>query len=130
MGGVQDLPARFSRATTLRESFRGLDESIQLQVAAGAKWRAVVAGPMAGEVRARMESDVAWFMATTSRYRLMAATCDFVIARENQLDLNEPRARMAQEIAFLQSTGVTQDTISPVDQRSFLNHHRALAGIP
>lgn len=77
-----------------------------------------------------MESDVAWFMATASRYRLMAATCDYVVAREKQLDLNEPRARMAKEIGLLQSTGVTQDTISPVDQRSFLNYHRALAGIP
>lgn len=130
VGGVQDLPARFSGVATVRESFRGLDESIQLQVAADAKWRAVLAGPMAAAVRARMESDVAWFMATASRYRLMAATCDYVVARENQLDLSEPRARMAQEISFLQSTGVTQDTISPVDQRSFLNQHRALAGIP
>lgn len=130
MGGVQDLPARFSGLATVRESFRGLDESVQLQVAAGAKWRAVLARPMAADVRARMESDVAWFMATASRYSLMATTCDFVVAREKQLDLNKPRARMAQEIAFLQSTSVTKDTISPVDQRSFLNHHRALAGIP
>lgn len=130
MGGIQDLPAAFSGGTTVRESFRGLDESIQLQNAAGAKWQSVLARPLAADVRARMESDVAWFMATASRYRLMAATCDYVVAREKQLDLNEPRARMAKEIGLLQSTGVTQDTISPVDQRSFLNYHRALAGIP
>jgi Domain of unknown function (DUF4838)/Glycosyl hydrolase family 67 N-terminus len=130
LGGVQDLPAAFSGATTVRESFRGLDESIQLQEIAAAEWQAVLAGALEADIRRRMESDVAWFMATASRYRLMAATCDYVVARENQLDLNEPRARMAREIAFLQSTSVTQDTISPVDQRSFLDHHRALAGIP
>jgi hypothetical protein len=130
IGGVQDLPAAFSGGTTVRESFRGLDESIRLQDAAIARSQSLLSRPLAAEVRARMESDVAWFNATASRYRLMAATCDYVVAREKQLDLGEPRARMAQEIALLQSTAVTQDTISPVDQRSFLNQHRALAGIP
>jgi hypothetical protein len=115
MGGVQDLPARFSGVATIRESFRGLNESIQLQVAASSKWRTVLARPLAAEVRVRMESDVAWFMATASRHSLMAATSDYVVARERQLGLNEPPTRMAQEIAFLQATSVTQDTISPVD---------------
>ena len=85
MGGIQDLPAAFSGVATVRESFRGLDESIHLQEVAGAKWRAVLAGAVARDVRGRMESDVAWFMATASRYRLMAATCDYVMARQNQL---------------------------------------------
>jgi hypothetical protein len=73
-----------------------------------------------------MESDVAWAAATASRYRLMAATCDYVIARFHAADLSEPRSRMEREIAFLESSPVTRDTISPVDQRHFLTYHRLL----
>jgi hypothetical protein len=129
-GGVQDLPGGFSGNVSVRERFRGLDESIRMQEGAAIRWQALLAEPLTAEIRARMEGDVAWFMATASRYRLMAATCDYVLARQNQLDLEEPRTRMAREIAFLEATQVTRDTISPVDQRSFLGLHKALAGIP
>ena len=118
------------QVATVRETFRGLDESIRLQELAASKWEAVLAGVLAEDVRRRMESDVAWFVATASRYRLMAATCDYFLAQEYQLDREEPRSRMKQEIALLETSSVTQDTISRVDQRSFLNLHRTLAGIP
>ncbi len=66
---------------------------------------------------------------TASRYRLMATTTDDMVARQFQLDLVELRVRMEQEIAFLEASTVTDDTVSPVDQRRFLNFPRTVAAI-
>jgi hypothetical protein len=129
-GGVQDLPAAFSGLVTERATFRGLDDSIALQEQARGRWQAVLMRPLTAATRARMESDVAWFEATASRYRLMAATIDLVLARYRGQDESETRARMAPEIAMLNGSSVTQDTLSPVNQRSFLELHRRLANLP
>ena len=77
-----------------------------------------------------MESDLVWFTTTASRYRLMDATSDFVWAREYGLDLEEPRGRVAREIGFLRQSPVLSDTVSPVNQRLFLDFHAQLAGLP
>jgi hypothetical protein len=66
---------------------------------------------------------------TASRYYLMATTADDMVARQFQLDLAELRVRMEQEIAFLEASTVTDDTVPPVDQRRFLNFSRAVAAI-
>jgi Domain of unknown function (DUF4838) len=126
VGGTQDLPAKFSGLNTVRESFVGLDESIRLQEQARIKWQAAIIGTIDREVLTHMESDIAWFLLTTSRYRLMAATCDYLVAKQDGLDLVPLRARMQVEIDFLQSSAVVQDTISPVNQRGFLNYHRQI----
>lgn len=126
-GGVQELPGAFSDVKSVRATFRGLDESIQLQEQAARRWTAVLDDSLPPVVRRNMESDVAWFTATASRYRLMAATSDYVVAKQNQLDLSESRNRIAREAALLLESPVLTDTISPVDQRSFLNLHLSLA---
>lgn len=126
-GGVQDLPGAFSDVKVVRATFRGLDESIRLQEQAARLWTVVLDGPLPAAERRRMESDVAWFVATASRYRLMAATSDYVVAKQNQLDLSEPRSRIVREVALLRESPVLADTISPVDQRSFLDLHLKLA---
>ena len=129
-GGVQEVPGTFPEVATVRASFRGLDESTYLQQLAADRWQKLLGGSLDPDVRRHMEGDVEWFAATASRYRLMAATCDFVWARHHQLDVDEPRSRIAQEISLLRESAVIQDTISPVDQRSFLDFHRTLADIP
>jgi hypothetical protein len=130
IGGAQNLPARFSGMDTIRATFRGLDESMQLQDEAARRWTALLDGPsLPAEVRRRIQDDIEWFAATASRYRLMAATSDFIWARQHGLDLEEPRARIRRETDFLLSSAVLADTISPVDQRVYVDLHRRLAGI-
>jgi hypothetical protein len=130
VGGVQDLPAASSGMPFIRASFRGLDESLRLQSDAAVRWSALLDQPLPPDVRQRMESDLVWFSTTASRYRLMAATSDFVLAREYGLDLEEPRERIAREIGFLRQSPVLSDTVSPVNQRLFLDFHAQLAGLP
>ena len=130
MGGAQNLPARFSGMDTIRATFRGLDESMQLQDEAARRWTALLDGPsLPADVRRRIQDDIEWFAATASRYRLMAATSDFIWARQHGLDLEEPRARIRRETDFLLSSAVLTDTISPVDQHGYIELHRHLAGI-
>lgn len=126
-GGVQELPGAFSNLVSVRATFRGLDDSLQLQEQAAQRWATALGGSVPTEIRRRMESDVEWFAATVSRYRLMAATSDCVWALQNELDRSEPRSRIEREIAFLRESPVTADTISPVDQRGFLDLHLKLA---
>ena len=129
-GGIQDLPTAFPGLQTVRASFRGLDESIRLQITALDRSAALLAQSLPLDVRRRMESDLVWFEATASRYRLMAATSDFVWAREHGLDFEEPRQRIARELAFLGQTPTLGDTVSPVNQTLFLDFHSQLAGLP
>jgi hypothetical protein len=60
----------------------------------------------------------------------MAATCDLLLAQHRGLDQSASRATLATEIALLQNSAVTHDTIAPLDQRQFLDLHRAMAGMP
>jgi hypothetical protein len=129
IGGAQDLPAAFSGGTSLRASFRGLDESIQMQMEARTLWSSVMARSLPPGVRQRMESDIVWFEATASRYRLLAATCDFVRARELGLDLQSSRERISRELGMLRQTPVLADTVSPVNQSLFLAYHAQLVGL-
>jgi hypothetical protein len=110
--------------------FRGLDESIGLQRTALDRSTALLAQELPQDVRRHMESDLVWFEATASRYRLMAATSDFVWAREHGLDVEEPRQRIARELSFLRQTPTLGDTVSPVNQTLFLDFHSQLAGLP
>jgi len=129
-GGVQDLPAAFSGLVTERATFRGLDESLALQVQARGRWQTVLSGRMDASTRARIESDAAWFEATSSRYRLMAASIDVALSRYYGRDESVARERIAAEIAILDGSPVVRDTISPVDQIGFLELHRQLANLP
>jgi hypothetical protein len=130
-GGTQDLPAGFSNLKTVRETFRGLKESLELQAKAKIEWEGVLSKPVPKDIRNRMEGDVSWFKATCSRYGLIAAACQFFIrTRTSEGEAEESRARMLEEINFLQSSPITQDTISPVNQRAFLSCYRKLGNIP
>jgi hypothetical protein len=129
-GGKQSLPARFSGMSTAKEVFRGLDESIELQNQAAHRYEEVLTKKIPKEVRRRMESDLVWFEATRSRYHLIQAAVDCYLAKHGASgDLSKCRARMTREINFLESSPVTKDTISPVNQRSFLAPYRALANM-
>jgi hypothetical protein len=129
-GGRQQLPGGYSGRGAIAESFRGLDESIAIQDRARARWESVLAEPMSAEVRARMQADVAWFLSTSSRYRLMAATCDYMLAAPHSTQRQNARTRMEAELTFLSASPVLQDTISPLDQRAFLSYHwNLLAGV-
>lgn len=127
-GGIQDLPT-FPFREVVRASFRGLNESIRMQDEAAVRWEDIVAQAQDPYVRAAMASDVEWFEATRSRYRLMAATADFIVAQFNGSDVTDARDRIQTEVAFLEASPTTDDTLSPVDQRAFLGFHRRLAGI-
>lgn len=126
VGGRQQLPGGYSGRVAIAERFRGLDESIAIQDRARAQWESVLAEPMSAEVRARMQSDVAWFLSTSSRYRLMAATCDYVLAAPHSTQQERARIQMEAELTFLSASTVLEDTISPVNQRAFLSYHRDL----
>jgi len=128
-GGAQVLPTVDSATEFIRASFLGLDDSLRLQQQAAQRWSELLQGPVPTDVRRRMEADIAWFTATGSRYRLIAAVSDYVWARHHELDLAEPRARIAREIAFLRESPVTEDTVSAVGQRYVLDQYAALAGL-
>lgn len=127
-GGIQELAARFSLATTERAQFRGLDESLRMQAESRVAWERVLSRPLSSSIRARMLADVEWFEATASRYRLMAATADYMVQVGGAVDPSEARGRMSREIDFLQTSPTTADTLSPVNQREFLDLHRRRAG--
>jgi len=127
---VQDLPAAFSGASSERATFRGLDESLALQAEARGRWQAMLSEPLGAAARANVESDVAWFEATASRYRLMAATADLLAARYEGRDESAARLRIAAEVRVLEASPVVRDIISPVDQSAFLLKHRQLANLP
>ena len=123
-GGSQKLPGRFSGIETVRESFLGLNESIRLHQLAQSKWLVILENTIETDVTARMQNDIAWFKATASRYRLMDLNCDFELAVRGGSEASNLRILMQIEIDYLQTTPVTQDTLSPVNQRSFLDLHR------
>lgn len=129
-GGVADLPAAFSGAEFERATFRGLDASLALQAEARLRWQKVLEQALPPQIRARMLSDVEWFEATASRYRLLVATIDFLKARQAGTDTGDALARINSEIEHLSETPVTADTISPIDQRAFLTPYRKLVERP
>lgn len=129
-GGVQEIPVAFSGGTTTRANFRGLDESIKMQTTLKPLWQEILNRGQTPEVRRRMEDDVAWFDAASSRYRLMVASCDFALAEQNSLITAEFRDRIRFEVDLLGNSPTTNDTLSPVNQRAFLNLHKSLAGLP
>lgn len=59
------------------------------------------------------------------------ASPDAVVrARENGLDLAEPRDRIGRELAFLRQSAILTDTVPAVNQLLFLDFHAQLAGLP
>ena len=119
------LPDGFNGQQILT-NFRGLDESIELLESSRTKWNAILSQPLLPYVRDNMQSDAIWFEATTSRYRLMAATCDYIVAKFSNAELMNAEERMKREIQFLETVSVTADTISPINQRAFLDLHKTL----
>ncbi len=129
IGGTQELPARFSMDETVVETFIGLNESLKLQETARLKWVKTLANVSDSNVQKRMESDVEWFKATASRYHLMKLTSDYFIASNKKRDVNQLSAQIQHEINFLKQSQVTKDTISPVNQRVFLDHHQRMISL-
>jgi hypothetical protein len=132
LGQAQVLPSAStsSGGSVKRATFLGLNDSLRLHEQAKAQWTQILAEPLRPDIRRRMLDDVEWFEATASRYRLMAATCDYVVARLFNLAMEDPRERIDAETQFLATTPVTADTLSPITQRHFLRFHRELAELP
>ena len=125
-GGAQTLPGKFYNEQDIEVSFRGLDESIKLQVAAELLWNEALNATHDIEVRRHMLSDIAWFTATNSRYRLMRLSSDFFRLKLKSGNTEYLKLEISKEIDLLSNSPVTKDTLSPVDQRIFLNYHRKL----
>lgn len=126
IGGTQELPARFSMPETTVETFIGLNESLKLQEIANTKWVKTLSDVTDLNVQRSMMSDVEWFKATVSRYHLMKLTCDYFISHSRKRAVNQLRVQIQHEIDFLKQAQVTKDTISPVNQRAFLDHHQRM----
>ncbi|OGQ17265.1 MAG: hypothetical protein A2138_17675 [Deltaproteobacteria bacterium RBG_16_71_12] len=60
----------------------------------------------------------------------MAASCDWLLATDDEAARAEAGARMEAELALLAGAAVLDDTISPVDQQAFLVRHQHLLGSP
>ncbi|VUX54943.1 protein of unknown function [uncultured Woeseiaceae bacterium] len=117
-GEVQELADGFLGQITIRTNFRGLVDSIRLHEIAAGKWQAILAMPLDPAISAKMETDSVWFKGMSSRYRPMTATTAFAIARFGQSDSAESRTRMTTRMQLLESSAITQDAISPADQRA------------
>jgi hypothetical protein len=72
-------------------------------------------------IRERMEKDIEWFKTAKSRYLLMDHCCKLLLAKYNGLDTENLKQQIEKEINFLNKTVVTNDTISPINQRRFLD---------
>ena len=105
-GGVRLLPT-FPFREVVRASFPGLNDSIRIQNDAAMRWEEILARPLDPDVRVAMETDVAWFQATRSRYRLMAATAEFTVAQFSGSAVAEIRERIRVEIEFLENSSTT-----------------------
>lgn len=126
IGGLQELPAKFSLSTTVTETFIGLDESLKIHKIVLIKWEKILAEIQDSNIQQRMLADIEWFNATASRYRLMGLSCDYALARNDTQDKNKLKIKIQHEISYLKKSPITKDTISPVDQRVFLNYHQKL----
>jgi len=129
-GGAQDVPAAYSGIPSFRARFRGLHESVSMQQQASTAGDQVLAQLLSPAIRSRMESDVVWFQSTASRYRLMSASIDLAVRGARGEDTFAARVIMAREIDLLAGSATTLDTVSPVDQRAFLDLHRIKSGLP
>ncbi|WP_299430981.1 DUF4838 domain-containing protein [uncultured Maribacter sp.] len=121
-GGLQDLPDGFynDKNATIKANFMGLDESIKIHSNLELKWNSILEKVKNPNIRARMNNDIMWFKATKSRYKLMALICDYSLATFNKDKTKKIRENIIQEINYLKNSKVTDDVISPVNQRDFL----------
>jgi hypothetical protein len=100
-----------------------------MQSNAKESWELILSQSLPDAIRKNMENDILWFKATISRYKLMAATCDFVVGNLKQDDTSLVIEIMVEHIDFLEKSSVTDDTISDVNQRAFLEQHKKLLNI-
>ncbi|MGX5173685.1 hypothetical protein ACUR5C_06650 [Aliikangiella sp. IMCC44653] len=124
-GGLQSIPLLFED-NVLIENFRGLDESLSRLNNAASKWRTMLAKNIEPSIKARMLDDVEWFESSLVRYRLTSNSVDLVINGLLGNDNEQLKSLITNDILLLESSKVTNDTLSPVNQRNFLNWHKAL----
>ena len=121
-GGPQNIPNGFysKKGSTYKANFLGLDRSIKLQSGLKAEWDAIIEKVKNSKIKQRMQNDIVWFEATWHRYILMALCCDYLIAKHEKTDSDMLKNHILKEIDFLENTKVTDDVVSPVNQRTFL----------
>lgn len=126
-GSIQNLPALFSNKVSIKSEFIGLDQSLIFHKQVLTKLNSIILNKdINDDIKKNIEDDIEWFMATASRYRLLAAAGNLYLARENNEPLNDFIVQIQSEINYLQKSSVTNDTISPVNQRAFLKNYRKL----
>jgi len=120
-GGVQPVPpSPFSAYDYDLAMFRGLDKSLKLQRKAERLWKKSLTKDIPDDVRAR---DIEWFEATLSRYKLLDLSCEYYKIVNRNPPSNKQWAdylynAILDEIDFLKTSPVTDDTVSPlIDQR-------------
>jgi hypothetical protein len=133
LGGAQELAGKFSKGAFFesnglsRSSFVGLDESLRQQRRSIENAESAMRNVSDPLISSRMRADMDWFRSTASRYKLLSH------AAELQSDkciggktAHAIEKKMLNEIQFLKESSTTNDTLSPVDQRSFLEMYRKL----
>ena len=121
-GGPQKIPNGFEykNGSTSEANFIGLDRSIEIQSQMKIKWNSIIEKVKDQKIKARMQNDIDWFEATNRRYVLMALCSDYIIAEFNGNPIEELKNQIRSKIAYLEKTKVTNDAVSPVNQRVFL----------
>ncbi|MFS4492760.1 DUF4838 domain-containing protein [Maribacter sp. 2308TA10-17] len=121
-GGFQKIPngIYYDKEATYKANFIGLEESIGIHLRLEPIWKALIEQVNEDEIKKRMQEDIVWFEATKHRYNLMALCCDFVKAESKNHETSDLKKRIEKEILYLENTSVTNDLISPVNQRAFL----------
>ncbi len=126
-GGTQSIPVLFENRS-LSETFRGLGESVNMLEGIVTHSRKVANQTTNLKIKKCMNDDVVWFEATLSRYLLIYYTAKYVELEILGQDNRELALKIKREMDFLRSTDVTKDTISPVNQRNFLDFYEMLLG--
>jgi hypothetical protein len=122
-GGIQDLPNGFyhDKTSWIKTEFIGLDESIRIQALTETKWKTIFDNVKDPIIRERMQKDIEWFKTAKSRYLLMDHCCELLLAKYNDEETENLKEKILKELNFLNTVEVTNDTISPVNQRRFSN---------
>jgi hypothetical protein len=118
-GGQQQLQ-NLPFTTTFEANFLGLDDSLVKLEAAETLWELTLADQsVAANVKARLLQDVEWFSATKQRYELIDLAMRYHL---ESVAGSAERAAILNAIdglvTSLLANPVTDDTLSPVNQRS------------
>ncbi|OEG74536.1 hypothetical protein BEL05_19060 [Shewanella colwelliana] len=124
-GGLQSIPVLFQNRNLL-ERFRGLDESVDMLNDIVFRSERLISQVDDLNIKNNMSHDLIWFKATYARYLLIYYISQFVELKIEGRDNDFLISKIQTEIDFLDTVSVTDDTLSPVNQRAFIVFCRKL----